>query len=535
MRALAFLLLFLAVLYAVWTYSRPPAAPAKEGFESQAPQQPKVNIPPPQPEVKALLGSGGPVAFTPPTTALLAPPPGQLASVNSFAYEDPSLEKAPLRRIEEVKANLKGFFAYEANALASISDPTVSLPLQTAKGDMQRLQDEVNVLARNPGIPSTLTQQDINEVEANLSYLQRKWRLSANNIPFEVEGFQDVPVTEVVAIDVKQLGAVPADISSSPLELVGQEILNTPTDIIRQELPPSNDISSLQDLRDASLRISTEIVRLQASGTTDPIVQARVENFNQLKKKLDDIIDQMTAGTLKESPLKKSYLDEILKPIDNPNLPSTLPPAMKTVLSSGGDGDKEVESMAKTLVERLLNGVSMSFNLNYMSPAEENIAKAAAGAFSQLPNITATASPYGGMGMAGAGGFPYAGADMGAPAYGSTMSGTPYRGQFDNTVQSTSTAQGEEWKPAADGSLPASTAPQGLDWKPRAEQICQQLEKRGYNPKDFGCLSPTDTVGPNFSWRGHAKMVCSRIGTIYEPGVPEMCGCPPPTWPGWRS
>jgi hypothetical protein len=44
-----------------------------------------------------------------------------------------------------------------------------------------------------------------------------------------------------------------------------------------------------------------------------------------------------------------------------------------------------------------------------------------------------------------------------------------------------------------------------------------------------------NSVGPNFSWRGYSKMVCSRIATIYDTGAPEACGCPPPTWAGWRS
>jgi hypothetical protein len=61
------------------------------------------------------------------------------------------------------------------------------------------------------------------------------------------------------------------------------------------------------------------------------------------------------------------------------------------------------------------------------------------------------------------------------------------------------------------------------------------VTKRGYNPLDFGCFDkePKDKY-QGFSWRGHAKMICNRLSTIYEAGFPELCGCPPPTWPGWR-
>ena len=55
------------------------------------------------------------------------------------------------------------------------------------------------------------------------------------------------------------------------------------------------------------------------------------------------------------------------------------------------------------------------------------------------------------------------------------------------------------------------------------------------NPKDFGCLGNNEYVSENFSWRGYAKMVCTRLGTSYDTGLPETCGCPPSTWSGWKS
>ena len=74
-----------------------------------------------------------------------------------------------------------------------------------------------------------------------------------------------------------------------------------------------------------------------------------------------------------------------------------------------------------------------------------------------------------------------------------------------------------------------------LNWKERSTQICQQITARGYNAKDFGCLDDPDSMKRDgFSWRGHSKMICNRLGTIYDTSVPELCGCPPPTWAGWR-
>jgi hypothetical protein len=74
-----------------------------------------------------------------------------------------------------------------------------------------------------------------------------------------------------------------------------------------------------------------------------------------------------------------------------------------------------------------------------------------------------------------------------------------------------------------------------LDWKARTKQICEQVRMRGLDPQDFGCLKESDEVSPNYSWRGHAKMVCSRLGSTPDPALPQTCGCPPANWGGWNS
>jgi hypothetical protein len=84
-------------------------------------------------------------------------------------------------------------------------------------------------------------------------------------------------------------------------------------------------------------------------------------------------------------------------------------------------------------------------------------------------------------------------------------------------------------------STPVVSKPVRFDWHERANYICEAVAKHGLDPGDFGCLSETDYVSDNFSWRGYAKMVCSRLSTSYDPGLPETCGCPPLTWSGWRA
>jgi hypothetical protein len=87
----------------------------------------------------------------------------------------------------------------------------------------------------------------------------------------------------------------------------------------------------------------------------------------------------------------------------------------------------------------------------------------------------------------------------------------------------------------AGGGADAGSSAEGFDWHKRSVQICKQIDLRGYKSYDFGCLKdPNSLKDVNFSWRGYMRMICTRLATIYDPSVPELCGCPPPTWQGWR-
>ena len=73
----------------------------------------------------------------------------------------------------------------------------------------------------------------------------------------------------------------------------------------------------------------------------------------------------------------------------------------------------------------------------------------------------------------------------------------------------------------------------GLDWKKRAESICEQVRLRGLDPQDFGCIAKGSTMSPAYSWRGHTKMICGRLGSTMDPNLPVVSGCPPANWKGW--
>jgi len=124
--------------------------------------------------------------------------------------------------------------------------------------------------------------------------------------------------------------------------------------------------------------------------------------------------------------------------------------------------------------------------------------------------------------------------------FGAAMNSLGNGGEFMSTIKgmmgSGAGSAGTESSMA--GSAPVSVGqfglPATLDWKERSSEICEQISKRGMNPYEFGCLQDPDDVDKNFSFRGYAKMICSRLETVYDPGTPQLCGCPSATWSGWR-
>jgi hypothetical protein len=68
------------------------------------------------------------------------------------------------------------------------------------------------------------------------------------------------------------------------------------------------------------------------------------------------------------------------------------------------------------------------------------------------------------------------------------------------------------------------------DYKKNVKFLCSQIKDAGLgDPKQFGCIENQDyDVGPDYSWKGNYKMVCSRLGNTWGSWYPEMFGCPKP-------
>ena len=450
--------------------------------------------------------------FASPSTSLLAPPPGQSASVNTQPAENPASEKATAGRIQSVFESMDGFFKREASGLRKIGDPSVQLPLSTARSDMTRLKDEMVVLQRNPGLQSSLTQDDVDGVEANLAYLQKKWRLSTNAMsggPMP-EGFQSGS-----GVFSWLFGGTQEGFQSSS----GSGSLNS-------------DVT-LEDLKELSLKIGVEILRLESSGSTDLNVQARVKVLLAIKQVIDDIVADVTSGKRlqKDIPLMRADIVKFLPNMANIN--TAIPELIKqggfnsflnNLFPNFAVGDISGAAIAKQIFDaygkNFLNNLSWDVALKYKGQAEQDIASNYAIA-RQDAKITAETEGSGRV----------SGID----------SSSAYSGVLGSVIQSTTgmtaTSVGAGMGNVAQMTVHSpSTTATPLDWKERSKQICAQISARGLDPNDFGCLAnPDDMKQESFSWRGYGRMVCSRLNTVYDTSVPALCGCPPPTWPGWRQ
>ena len=416
------------------------------------------------------------------TAELPGAPVVGLAEANSLPFQDPALVKATLQQLNELKQDMDGFASFEQPHLESQSDPAVKLPLTRFRGDYQRIQDEVRVLQRNPGIQGSLNLDDVFDMAANLRFLQRTYRLYAAN--------QMVPATD------QQLTKVGMTIQKEGFE----------------DTPVESKPISVDELKNLSQKIVVEITRLSASGTTDPVLQARIGILTNMRQTIDDLLAKITRGELlpTQIPIMKEDYDKFLPALGSTSsgisglISSIGGKSLSSLFNSYDAGDISGSSLAAALFERYADDLmkGLSFSVRYTSPNEADVAKT-------LYSSIATQHP-------------------------GTMKGA--RGMFEETTRALD-LQGFEDTANATGKRPPSQVPTqvgSFDWKKRVDDIQQNMIRAGLKPADFGSLKSGEQVSENFSWRGHAKMICSRLATHADPATPEQMGCPPVSWKGWR-
>jgi hypothetical protein len=255
------------------------------------------------------------------------------------------------------------------------------------------------------------------------------------------------------------------------------------------------------------------------------------------------MITGLQNGTIKpgDITLKRSQLSKFLTNIQNPNSPLTnmlsdwgLPSGLSNLFPTYAAGDVSGADLAKQLFGKYIkdmSNLSWDVSLSYKGQAEKEIAANYASAMKDARYAVDTT------------GTPTASnANQSSPPDGKPAA---YRGLFNSVISSVSgqtptSLNVAEGPTSGDGAMghggPHPGAPSSpFDWKERSKQICSQIRMREMDPYEFGCLKDQEVVRQqNFSWRGHTKMICTRLATVYDPSIPELCGCPPPSWIGWR-
>jgi len=299
--------------------------------------------------------------------------------------------------------------------------------------------------------------------------------------------------------------------------------------------------ASVADLGGLVTSVAAEITRLNATASQDPATLNRIEILRNTQQSVQNMLDQVSAGTLKAAdiPLTKADLSTFLPALSNPNsnIPEIIsasgaPSGLNNAFPYYNAGDVSGADLAKMVFGDLSEDIKQNtsfdvgINVRYVGKGERKMAEDLMKAYAQskLPSnanvkmygpgdeVPANTSSYGGM-------FTSVIKSLGEK-FGAGV------GTDAATDAATNTGKGV---PAVPG------PPSRLDWKEKAVAICGQIEKRGMNPYDFGCMKDYKGVSENFSYRGYAKMVCSRVATNYDPSVPLLVGCPPPDWPGWKA
>jgi hypothetical protein len=301
----------------------------------------------------------------------------------------------------------------------------------------------------------------------------------------------------------------------------------------------------MRDLDDLILKLSIEITRLSAPRSTDANTQSRISVLSAIKQRVEDLKTdvKMNIRTLASIPITKSDIAKFLPAISNPNsaIPDLLSDfGLQSVLSSLfpnyalGDvsGSQLAKNLFNTYVTDMTQNLSWDIGLSYKGRAEQDIAANYASAMRDARySVDNTGTPT----ASNSNGVP----NIKVSTSTNSVTGSPYRGLFESVISSVTghdakVSVGMGGVHSKSGSKSGSTTTPPFDWKERSTQICNQINARGLKAYDFGCMKSDAIVSDNFSWRGYTRMVCTRLGTVYDPSIPDLCGCPPPSWPGWR-
>jgi len=595
------LLFFLAIIaISVIVYGHNPKEGFESSINLGTPEALYSKLPIQQPRSidVAQTGVGNIQPSPPPASDLPRAPIGQRSKEVPNPYKDPSMEPAKYIRILQIKEDLQAFFGFEAQGLEQTNDSAVQIPLTRARADLGDILDVQTVMERNPGLPSRINNKQLEEITSNLKYLRAVHRDLVNsgsikdqgkegfaNMPLpseqrasqkEIEEFQvrvtleiakitavgaNDPTTqvrlktlrrlqadadEVIAqLNAKKLAPNKVPIYSidiqQALAFLGKSdktpVVNVPVPRGSSELR-SDKRATLKQLQDFQIKVVVEIQRLSVSGTSDPVIVARIQVLQKIKADIDQVIDrlqkrQITPDTV---PIFATDLERSLPVLGRPDAPlpnllkgQGLPGILASLFPGGlsaGDSEQlaQTNNIVKGYMKKFFDGSSWSMSYRYDNPDIEKMRLETANKTHEFIRELKDLNGLGGglPGVKSCGADPVEYSDPKAPNQSVTV-GHNTRTDYDAGLPGASST-----------TMKSACEPGNMDWQKRNKEIVVQIRKRGFNPMSFGALPDNTEVSSEFSWRGHTNMMCMRLNTTTDPGLATSVGCPPETWVGWK-
>lgn len=396
--------------------------------------------------------------------------------------------------------------------------------------------DELNA-AINATPKSDAAVVAVNKIGANyLNELMTANTISANIFPRVIAYTKDFRKSTVDQL-IKQ---IPPYEKTVPNVLDSSTVLGSPR-LLQDSSMPIEKRATKTELQEFQTKVVIEITRLQASGTTDPVINARITTLNAIKDDVDDVLTKLKTGALTPNtvPIYSSDIEKALPLLGKPTDPLpqvlkkyNLPSAIQNLFPAGlSPKDKEqaqqIDNIVKGYMKNIFEGTSWGLNVNikYDNPTIAKL-KADEAMYSAISKSQDTVKPSDGTGLPGLSGvYNYNGYNP------------------NNTIQGSGNPDFRNTDAGYDFGIPGVSFSRilpepvsgGLDWKERSEQIREQVRRRGLNPLDFGALPTGTVVGDDYNWRGYTKMMCMRLKATTDPGLPSSVGCPDENWEGWKA
>ena len=441
-------------------------------------------------------------------------------------YRNPGTEPARYIQVLSAMEQIQAFFGFEAPALESECSPTVALPLQQARADLAQLVTQVDVLERNPGVPSVITTKELTSIMSNVRYLQKEARKIKANSGTELLG------ANASAGQVHEGFASQRDARPSSLKM-SEGFLGTIDDSTTIEEEVASTPATQTQLIAFKTAIEQSITTLKKStaDSTDAVTTARLASLDRLRRDVEDIIVALENGDIKaeEVPIYYEDIQAVSEKLgDTSNTIGTiirnvaLPPALAKLFPADMNWkDKitlsEIGKSIDTYMGELTDGMSWSakgdigVELKYDSPRSLELAQAQKALKSISTNGDMTNTAFASSGGSVSSPFSEDGSMI------DPVASTGYEGRISGL------------NPDGTRIMMAEPTVGGFDWKERAGHICASIKKAGMEPKMFGCVDPKD-VSDAYSWRGNVALLCNRLKSSTDPGLPISMGCPPDTF-----